>query len=250
MQHDRLLLVDDDAELSVLVSDYLLGENYIVETATTAEAAWHSIAASPIDLVLLDVRLPDADGFSMLRDLRTKGSLPVIMLTSRRTPVDRILGLELGADDYIAKPFELAELRARIRAVLRRARQVEDSDVAGSIEALTFAGLILDLTHRRLLGADGKELLLTSGEFDLLRVFAEHPRRPLTQNQLMDLARARNWTPCDRSMDMLVSRLRRRIASVVHGAEIIATARNVGYVFDVKVDRRLLVASAVRASLG
>jgi DNA-binding response OmpR family regulator len=186
----------------------------------------------------------------MLRDLRTKGSLPVIMLTSRRTPVDRILGLELGADDYIAKPFELAELRARIRAVLRRARQVEDSDVAGSIEALTFAGLILDLTHRRLLGADGKELLLTSGEFDLLRVFAEHPRRPLTQNQLMDLARARNWTPCDRSMDMLVSRLRRRIASVVHGAEIIATARNVGYVFDVKVDRRLLVASAVRASLG
>jgi len=245
MQHDRLLLIDDDVELSDLVSDYLRGESFIVQAASTAEAAQHHIAAAAVDLVLLDVKLPDVDGFDLLRDLRIKGSMPVIMLTSRDTPIDRILGLELGADDYLAKPFEQGELRARIRAVLRRAHQTGNSDV-GTIEALTFAGLTLDLTHRRLLDADGRELVLTSGEFDLLRVFAEHPGRTLSRSQLMELARSRHWNPCDRSMDMLVSRLRRRVTSVVGGAELIATTRNMGYTFEVKVDRRRLLVPAVQ----
>src|SRR5262245_13640220 len=169
MQQGKVLLVDDDAVFSGLVSNYLRCENFIVEEASTAALARHHFDAATVDLVLLDVDLPDADGFDLLRDLRSKGSVPVIMLTGKDTPIDRILGLALCADDYIGKPFELGELRARIRSVLRRTHGIVDVELEATVEALTFAGWTLDITHRRLLDFSGREIALTSAEFDLLR---------------------------------------------------------------------------------
>lgn len=213
MQQGRVLLVDDDPDLRALVSTYLKRENFAVEEAATAAMGRHHFDAANIDLVLLDVGLPDADGFDVLRDLRSKAPVPVIMLTGKDTPLDRILGLELGADDYLGKPFELGELRARIRSVLRRAHGLATTDIAATIEALVFEGWALDLTHRRLLNPDGQEVALTSGEFDLLRVLAEHPRRPLSRDQLLDLTHSRDWNPFDRSIDVLIGRVRRKLAS-------------------------------------
>jgi DNA-binding response OmpR family regulator len=243
---ESILLVDDDADVSDLVSRYLSNEGVIVHTASTAEAARRHFAATPVDLVLLDVRLPDGDGFDLLRDLRIDTPVPVIMVTSQTASVDRVLGLDLGADDYLVKPFALRELRARIRAVLRRTREDEDTNIPASDEALTFAGLTLDLSHRRLLDGAGREIGLTSGEFDLLRVFAERPRRALSRDHLMDLARSRNWRPLDRSIDMLVSRLRRKIAANASDAELIVTTRNVGYTFIAEVKRTSSISSAPR----
>jgi two-component system OmpR family response regulator len=151
MQQGTILLVDDDVDFRSLVSTYLRRESFTVTEAATAGMARHEFGAAAIDLVLLDLGLPDADGFDLLRDLRSQRAVPVIMLTGKDTPMDRILGLELGADDYIGKPFELAELRARIRSVLRRAHGLAEADAAATTEVLAFAGWTLDLTHRRLL---------------------------------------------------------------------------------------------------
>ena len=247
MQQGRVLLIEDDIVFSDLVSAYLRGENFIVEEAATAETARRYFKTATIDLVLLDVSLPDGDGFDLLRDLRSNGTVPVIMLTAKDTPIDRILGLELGADDYIGKPFELGELRARIRSVMRRTHGIVDVEVAPTIEALAFAGCVLDVTDRRLLDSGGRELILTNAEFDLLRVLAEHPRRPLSRDQLLDLTRSRNWAPFDRSIDVLVVRLRRKLAAATNDAELIKTVRNVGYMLASEVRRRRIAASAMGA---
>ena len=244
MQQGTVLLIDDDAVFSDLVSGYLRRENFTVEEAASAAIARRYFDEATIDLVLLDVDLPDADGFDLLRDLRSKGSVPVIMLTGKDTPIDRILGLELGADDYIGKPFELGELRARIRSVMRRTHGFVDTDLGVTIEALTFAGWTLDVTHRRLLELTGREISLTSGEFDLLRVFAEHPRRPLSRDQLLDFTRSKEWTPFDRSIDVLVGRLRRKLEPATKDGDLIKTVRNVGYMLATEVRRRRLTTSA------
>jgi two-component system, OmpR family, response regulator len=246
MHHGRILLVEDDAVFSELVSDYLRRENFIVEEAATGAIARRHFETATIDLVLLDVSLPDADGFDLLRDLRSSsGKIPVIMLTAKDTPIDRILGLELGADDYIGKPFELGELRARIRSVLRRTHGIVDMEVESAIEALTFAGCTLDLTYRRLLDSVGREIILTSAEFDLLRALVEHPRRPLSRDQLLNLTRSRNWAPFDRSIDVVIVRLRRKLAAATNDAEIIKTVRNVGYVLAAEVRRRRISGSSL-----
>jgi two-component system, OmpR family, response regulator len=245
MQQGKVLLIDDDADLRDLVSSYLRRESFAVEEAATAALARHHFDTATIDLVLLDLGLPDADGFDVLRELRSRRSVPVIMLTGKDTPMDRILGLELGADDYIGKPFELGELRARIRSVLRRANGLGETDISATIEALTFAGWTLDLTHRRLLDPAGQETKLTSGEFDLLRVLAEHPRRPLNRDQLLDLTRSRDWTPFDRSIDVLLGRLRRKLAPAAGEPELIKTVRNIGYTLAAEVKRRRLAEAAM-----
>lgn len=240
MQQGRLLLVEDDADMRAMVSAYLQREGFAVEEAATAATARQFFESPSFDLVLLDVRLPDADGLDLLRDLRSLGRTPVIMLTGKDTSVDRILGLELGADDYIGKPFELGELRARIRSVLRRAQGMTDAALADSIEALTFNGWTLDLTHHRVLDPEGTEASLTGGEFALLRVLAEHPRRPLSRDQLLDLTRSREWSPFDRSIDVLVGRVRRKLGTA---GELIKTARNVGYMLSADVRKRRLPAT-------
>jgi len=248
MHHGRVLLIEDDPIFSDLVSHYLRKEQFIVEEVDTAAKARSRFAGSAIDLVLLDVSLPDADGFDLLRDLRSNGSVPVIMLTAKDTPMDRILGLELGADDYIGKPFELGELKARIRSVMRRTHGLVDVDAAATIEALTFADCVLDLTHRRLFNSAGREVTLTTAEFDLLRALAEHPSRPLTRDQLLDLTRSRNWAPFDRSVDVLVVRLRRKLATATNDAALIKTIRNVGYMLASQVRRRRIASAAIGAN--
>ena len=243
MQQGTILLVDDDVDFRSLVSTYLRRESFTVTEAATAGMARHEFGVAAIDLVLLDLGLPDADGFDLLRDLRSQRAVPVIMLTGKDTPMDRILGLELGADDYIGKPFELAELRARIRSVLRRAHGLAEADMAATTEVLAFAGWTLDLTHRRLLGKDGREMELTGGEYDLLRVLAEHARRPLSRDQLLDLTRSREWTPFDRSIDVLIGRLRKKLSEGGEG-DLIKTVRNVGYTLSAEVKRRRVAATA------
>jgi two-component system, OmpR family, response regulator len=247
MQQGTILLVDDDGDFRSLVSTYLRRESFVVTEAATAGMARHEFGAAAIDLVLLDLGLPDADGFDLLRELRSQRAVPVIMLTGKDTPMDRILGLELGADDYIGKPFELAELRARIRSVLRRVHGLSKAEMATATEVLTFAGWTLDLTHRRLLDKDGQEMKLTGGEYDLLRVLAEHARRPLSRDQLLDMTRSRDWTPFDRSIDVLIGRLRKKLSEGGEG-DLISTVRNVGYTLAAEVKRRRMAVAAVNGA--
>jgi len=254
MQQTKILVVDDNIELRTLVTTYLRREGFATEEAATGAMALQRFEEPGIDLVILDVRLPDADGFDLLRSLRERGSTPVIMLTGNDTPLDRVVGLELGADDYLGKPFELRELKARIRSVLRRTHQIAGVDAAAAVEVLAFAGFTLDLTHRRLIDAAGADVELTGGEFDLLRALAEHPRRPLARDHLLDLTRSRGWTPFDRSIDVLIGRLRRKL-SVPDQPEIIKTVRNVGYMMAAEVTRRrvapaLLPGAAAGSSQG
>lgn len=241
MQRCKVLLVEDDPDMRALVSAYLQREGFSVEEAGDGATARRYFENPSVELVLLDVRLPDADGFDLLRDLRSVGRTPVIMLTGKDTSLDRILGLELGADDYIGKPFEFGELRARIRSVLRRSRGITDDAVEEAIDALTFDGWVLDVTHHRMIDPSGRPVELTSGEFALLRALAEHPRRPLSRDQLLDLTRSREWTPFDRSVDVLVGRLRRKLDGA---GELIKTVRNVGYMLASDVRRRRLSAAS------
>jgi len=240
MSHARVLVIDDDTNLRELSNGYLASEGYSVIETGTARGAKELVESSTIDLILLDVRLPDGDGFDLLRDLRTVTSTPVIMLTGRDTPSDRIIGLELGADDFVGKPFELRELRARIRSVLRRTYHVDEQEVAATMDALLFAGWTVDLTHQRLISPAHGDVTLTSGEFDLLRVLAEHPKRPLSRDQLLDLTRSREWTPFDRSVDVLIGRLRRKMMENGDTIGLIKTIRNVGYSLAADVRRRRL----------
>jgi two-component system OmpR family response regulator len=191
---------------------------------------------SSIDLVVLDAMLPGKDGFTICRELRASGEVPIIMLTAAGDETDRIVGLEMGADDYVAKPFNPRELLARMRAVLRRAARPRNAEEpAGG--RLSFAGWTLDVDRRQLLSPEGAIVTLSTGEFDLLLAFAEHPQRVLSRDQLLDLARGRGPSPFDRSIDVQVSRLRRKIEPDPRMPTMIATVRGGGYVFTAPVER-------------
>ncbi len=197
----------------------------------------HALTSSRVDLIILDVMLPGKDGLAICRELRATKSIPVIMLTARGDPMDRIVGLEIGADDYLPKPFDVRELEARIKAVLRRSgSESRDPDTALRAK-LTFAGWTLDAGQRHLISPEGVLVDLTSGEFELLLVFAERPQRILTRDQLLDLARGRDSTSFDRSIDIQVSRLRRKIEGDAKTPEIIKTVRGGGYLFAPAVQR-------------
>ncbi len=234
-----ILLVDDDADLRGMLAAMLMRDRFTAREAETAAQMRAQMEDRLPDLVLLDVRLPDGDGFELLRELRQNSNVPVIMLTGVDTPVDRVLGLEFGADDYVCKPFEPRELMARIKTVLRRSGNREE--VTGDSEAVTlhFAGLTLDLTHRRLArDSDGSEIELTSGEFDLLRALAEAPNRPLSRDRLLDLTRSREWSPFDRSIDVLIGRIRKKLEQDPAQPTLIKTVRTVGYILAARVERR------------
>jgi two-component system OmpR family response regulator len=241
MQQGTILLVEDDAAIRDLVASYLRAEGFLVEEAATGAAARARIQDPTIDLLVLDIRLPDADGIDLMREIRQNFSIPIVIVTGNDSAMDRVLGLELGADDYICKPFELRELKARIRSILRRVHGLAEIEIADTAEVLTFEGLQLDITHRRLLDNSGAEILLTGGEHELLRVLAEHPRRPLSRDQLLDLTRSREWTPFDRSIDVLVGRLRGKLKAAGAPATLIKTVRNVGYLLAAEVVRRRVV---------
>jgi len=229
-----VLLVDDEPDLRTLLGEYFVHHGFIVRSAADAAAARQLIAADPPSLAILDVNMPGENGLSLARWLRdAHPAVALIMLTTAGSSIDRIVGLELGADDYLAKPFELRELLARARAVLRRARPPSPPAAAAPVAAsqARFGDCLLDLEGRRLFAADGAEIEITAAEFDLLALFARHPNRPLSRDPIMEQAHNRGWDVFDRSIDLRVMRLRRKIEANPDKPEVLKTVRNVGYVF-------------------
>ncbi|MDP3224580.1 MAG: response regulator [Rubrivivax sp.] len=240
-----LLVVDDEPELRGLLAEYFGRHGFAVRVAPDAAQAREQIAAARPDLAVLDINMPGENGLSLARWLReVHPQVAIVMLTTASEAVDRIVGLELGADDYVSKPYELRELLARVRAVLRRlqatagaaaaAKAAGANDGAAAAEAsrrVLFGDRVLDLDQRRLLAADGSEIEITAAEYDLLALFARHPNRPLNRDQIMEQAHNRGWDVFDRSIDLRVMRLRRKIESNPDKPEVLKTVRNVGYVY-------------------
>jgi two-component system OmpR family response regulator len=232
----RILIVDDDPELRELLRGYLGGNGFAVDVAEDGAAMRQRIAAAAPDLVILDLMLPGEDGLALCRELRAESSLPILMLTARGEDTDRIVGLEMGADDYLPKPFNPRELLARIRSILRRAG--ENAAREAPARALAFAGWTLDLGARHLVGSDGVVVPISNGEFKLLRAFAENPFRVLTRDHLMDVLAGREAGPFDRSVDVMVHRLRRRLDDDAREPALIKTVRSEGYMLAADVERR------------
>ena len=227
----HILIVDDDRDICALVSKFLAEYGYRVSAAASGDAMRQTLATAHIDLVVLDIMLPGKDGLSLCRELRTDGRLPIIMLTAIGGETDRIVGLEMGADDYLAKPFGPRELLARIRAVLRRTAIPFSGSELDRARVFEFAGWRLDAARRQLHSPAGALVDLRAAEFDLLLVLVERPQRVLSREQLLDLARGRATTPFDRSIDVHISRLRKRIEDDPKEPAIIKTVRSGGYVF-------------------
>jgi two-component system, OmpR family, response regulator len=233
----HLLIVDDDREIRDLLSRFLAKHGFRVSAAKDARDARRLMADSRIDLAILDIMMPGEDGLALCRDIRAKSELPVIMLTAMGEEMDRIIGLEVGADDYLPKPFNPRELLARIKAVLRRTERLPATGEELAGETLFFSGWTLDTAQRRLTSPGGQPVDLSTGEYDLLMAFLRHPQRVLSRDQLLDLARGRAAVPFDRSIDVQVMRLRRKIESEPKAPQIIATVRGGGYTFTSAVKR-------------
>jgi two-component system phosphate regulon response regulator OmpR len=233
----RILIVEDDREIRESVADYLGGHGYACSQAPDGKAMRAAIAQGVPDLVLLDLRLPGEDGLSLARWLRDNHEVAIIMVTGAGDVVDRVVGLEVGADDYLGKPFDLRELLARVKSVLRRGggkgekRSGSGGKAAGATKRVTIGACQLDLDTHQLIGGKGEEIPLTGMEFDLLRVFAEHPNRVLSRDQLLTLTRNREWEPFDRSIDIRIARLRRKIEADPEKPRTIKTVRGAGYIF-------------------
>lgn len=221
-----ILLVDDDPGILDLLGDFLMKEGFMLEVASNASEMDARLARTRPDLIILDLMLPGEDGLSICRRVSRDGAPPIIMLTAKNDEIDRILGLEIGADDYVAKPFAPRELLARIRAVLRRSKAPRSSI---DNQRLSFDHFLVDIDARQLFAKDGKLITLTSGEFDLLACFVRRPKRVLSRDQILDALRGRGAEPFDRTVDMLVSRLRRKLTSNGAQPDLISTVRNAGY---------------------
>lgn len=234
----HILVVEDDGEMRTLIAKFLRQNGYRVTGARDGREMWETLGNAPVDLILLDVMLPGQSGLDLTRALRAKTRVPIIMVTARGDETDRIVGLELGADDYIPKPFSRPELLARIRAVLRRAQPVDEARLAGVVgDRILFAGWSLDTRRRELAAPDASIVDLSSGEYDMLLAFCEHAQRVLTRDQLLDLARNRVSDSIDRSVDVMVSRLRRKVEPTDDSPAIIKTIRGAGYMFIPAVTR-------------
>jgi two-component system OmpR family response regulator len=234
----RLLLIDDDADILQLLTKFLRQHGYETEAAADGLTALALLQEQKFDLILLDLMLPGEDGLSLCRRIRTNERIPIIMLTAISETTDRVVGLELGADDYLTKPFDSRELLARIRAVLRRAGENGNGAASGSpLAYFRFAGFQLDVARRELRSTDGTFIPISSGEFTLLLTFIEHPGRVLSRDQLMDLMRGGDYAAFDRSIDTQVSRLRRKVELDPASPILIKTVRNGGYLFTPKVQR-------------
>lgn len=234
----HLLLVDDDLEVLALLRKFLEQHGYSVDVAADGTAFWQAVERRVPDLIILDVMLPGDNGLVLCQRLRAEHTVGIIMLTAMGELSDRVVGLELGADDYLTKPFDARELLARVRAVLRRTGEARDTQNDASRPILEFENWQLDVTRRELRSPDKVMIPLSAGEFELLLVFAEHPRRVLTRQQLLDLARGETFEAFDRSIDVQVSRLRRKLETDITGASMIRTVRSSGYLFSPHVVRR------------
>jgi two-component system phosphate regulon response regulator OmpR len=230
--NDHILVCDDEEDVREMLSEYLSRRGFEVSTAQNAEELRTVLGAKRVDAVILDINMPGEDGLSALRGLRTDNDIPVLMLTATAEVVDRILGLEMGADDYLGKPVDLRELEARLKTVLRRRAAPPAATASADGPAkVSFGDCTLDLEAATLVGADGEAISITAMEFSLLKVFAENRGRVLNRDQLLEQAHDRGWDPFDRSIDIRISRLRRKIETNPSKPEIIRTVRGVGYIF-------------------
>ncbi len=240
MDHvDHILIVDDDREIRELVSTYLTKNGLRTTVAADGRQMRSFLEASSVDLIILDVMMPGDDGLVLCRELRAgkHKATPILMLTARSDEMDRILGLEMGADDYLPKPFAARELLARIKAVLRRTRMLPPNfQVTEAGQILTFGEWRLDTVARHLLDKDGTSITLSGAEYRLLRVFVDHPQRVLNRDQLLNLTQGRDAELFDRSIDLMVSRLRQRLGDDAREPVYIKTVRSEGYVLSVPVE--------------
>jgi two-component system phosphate regulon response regulator OmpR len=223
-----IIVVDDEPELRTMVAQYLARHGFAPRTAADGVELDMLLTEAPADLVILDVSMPGEDGFAIARRLRAANNTPILMLTAACDVVDRVVGLELGVDDYLVKPFDLRELQARIRAILRRTSQSPPADPTRYVR---FGRARLDLVAHRLLYDDDTPVALTRMEFDLLQAFAVNPNRVLSRDQLLDLAHNRNWEAFDRSIDIRVTRIRRKIEVDPTKPAVIKTVHGAGYIF-------------------
>jgi two-component system, OmpR family, response regulator len=230
----HILVVDDDQEICSLLEIYLRSQGFQVSVANNGTEMEACLAAADIDIVVLDVMLPEVSGLDLCRSLRNRSSVPIIFLTALKEDVDRIIGLELGADDYLCKPFNPRELVARVRAILRRVEERDNHDKPPR-HVLHFEGFIVDPETRCVVSQDGTEIALTGAEFNLLLAFLERPGKMLSRNQLLDITRGRDAGPFDRSIDVLVSRLRRKLTNT-SGRQLLRTHRNGGYQLAARVE--------------
>jgi DNA-binding response OmpR family regulator len=230
-----IVVVEDDREIGPLVQGLLTREGFDVRLSRSGAEMDAALNERPGDLILLDLMLPQEDGFSICRRLRAASNVPIMMLTARNDDIDRIVGLELGADDYVAKPFNPRELVARIRAVLRRTSPAAVQGAQGNMRQ-RFDRFVLDLDARRLFNG-AEEIELSTGDFDLLTAFTRAPQRVLSRDQLMDMTKGRSWEAFDRSIDVALSRLRRKLELDPAQPALIKTVRNAGYVFTATVTR-------------
>ena len=235
-QRHAVLVVDDDPSIREMLAEYLSGRDCTVFAAADCGQAREFVATRPCGVVLLDIGLPGEDGLSFARYLRERHDIGIIILSGAGDTIDRIIGLEIGADDYLAKPFDLRELHARLKSVARRylrpaAAALVPQQAAAPTRQLSVGDCRLDLDRQQLFSARGEEIAVTAMEFDLLRVFAERPNRPLSRDTLLDLTQNREWDPFDRSIDIRIARLRRKIEADPEKPRIIRTVRGVGYMF-------------------
>ena len=233
----HILVVDDQQEIRDVVQEYLTGEGFRVSTAHDGAGMRRVLSQSAADLVILDLMLPGEDGLTLARSLRSQSGIGIIILTGRGETVDRIIGLEMGADDYLPKPFHLRELLARVKSVLRRVQsRTGEAGTQPARSRARFAGWSLDLSSRELLSPAGQQVRLTTGEFDLLAAFVNNPNQVLSRDRLLDLARNREAGPFDRTIDVQVGRLRRKLEDDPQNPSLIKTVRGSGYIFTPTVE--------------
>jgi two-component system OmpR family response regulator len=235
-ENGHILVVDDQQEICDLVREYLTDEGFRVSTATDGTGLREAMAREPVGLVILDLMLRGEGGLQLARELRNGSDIGIIMLTGRGETVDRIIGLEMGADDYLTKPFHLRELLARVRSVLRRAAARTSERSGAPRLRVRFAGWSLDLASRELLSPSGEEVRLTTGEFELLAAFVSHANQVLSRDRLLDLSRHREAGPFDRTIDVQVGRLRRKLEDDSQSPTMIKTVRGGGYIFTPPVE--------------
>ena len=235
-QAHHILVVDDDDDITALLCDYLASFGFVAHAAADGVAMRRQLDQHAIDLIVLDLQLPGTDGLSLANELRRKSRIPIVMLTARGNPIDRVIGLEMGADDYMSKPFEPRELVARIHTVLRRVRGGTEASAAGVAtgDFIRFDGWELHRSERRLTSPKGLVVPLSNAEFQLLSTFLKTPRRLFTRDQLMAQARGRSMASVERSIDLLVSRLRHKLDDDPRAPTMIKTVRGEGYVFNVQ----------------
>ncbi|MDX1433556.1 MAG: response regulator transcription factor [Gammaproteobacteria bacterium] len=232
----KILIVDDDERLRRVLSRYLAREGYSVREAADGDEMRTRLAGDRPDLVILDLMLPDEDGLSLARELRAQSSIAIIMLTGKTDIIDRIVGLELGADDYVTKPFDERELLARVRTVLRRTSKGIGSEQPAAGSSAKFAGWRLDFVAHELTSPSGEPVHLTSSQFQLLASLVARPNRVMSREEILGLVSGRDWTPMDRSIDVLIGKLRKKIEPDPKSPTLIKTIRGIGYKFTAHVD--------------